>query len=240
MRRSRAGYRSVMQPNAHADAPVEVADFAGLDIHWDRRVLRPRAWTAEQSRWATEIARTAPPGPILELCCGAGQIGLLAARESGRELVQVDRDPVAAGYARRNAAAAGVRSDVRDAALEGALAPEERFPIVIADPPWLPTGRVAQYPDDPVTAVDGGADGVDMVLECLAVAMRHVAPLGHVVIQVGVNQQSELVAGTVSGHPGLAVLGVRDCRPGGILVHVGPEPTSGPEAIANDDNRGPR
>jgi methylase of polypeptide subunit release factors len=70
-------------------------DFEGLEIRTDARVLTPRAWTAAQARWAAELARTAPAGPILELCSGAGHIWLLAARLSGRALVAVDVNPVA-------------------------------------------------------------------------------------------------------------------------------------------------
>lgn len=212
-----------MNSAARLEAPEEATEFAGLDIRWDRRVLRPRPWTADQSRWAAELAEEVPAGPILELCCGAGHIGLLAARLTGRDLVQVDRDPVAASYARQNADRAGVTADVRSAALRAALEPDELFGIVIADPPWLPTGTVAQYPDDPVLAVDGGADGFDMILECLDASLRQLLPEGHLVLQVGVPQQADLVAEWLAGHrSGRAVYEVRDCRPGGLLVHVGP------------------
>lgn len=208
---------------ARLEAPEEVTDFAGLEIHWDRRVLRPRSWTAEQSRWAADLAEHVPHGPILELCCGAGHIGLLAARLSGRDLVQVDRDPVAASYARSNAERAGVCADVRSAALRGALGRDELFDVVIADPPWLPTGRVAQFPDDPVLAVDGGADGFDMIVECLDISLQHLKPHGHLVLQVGLPQQCEVVDEWLGGNgSGRAVTAVRDCRPGGLLVHVGP------------------
>ena len=82
-------------------------DFGRLRIAFDDRVLRPRPWTAAQSAWAAEILATAPAGPVLELCSGAGQIGLLAVADIDRRLVCVDLDPVACDYARRNAAAAG-------------------------------------------------------------------------------------------------------------------------------------
>ncbi|HWJ81065.1 MAG TPA: methyltransferase [Nocardioides sp.] len=221
-----------MRSHLQIDAPdIEVTDFAGLEIQWDRRVLRPRPWTAEQGRWAADILADVPEGPILELCCGAGHIGLVAARASDRDLVQVDGDPVAAAYARRNAAAAGISSDVRHAGLDVAVEDGERFPMVLADPPWLPTAGIVAYPDDPPHAVDGGVDGDDVLLECLAVAVEHLAPGGHLVVQVGLPQQIERVEEWLAGHaadgsdggPGpLAVVGVRDRRPGGFLVHVGP------------------
>jgi release factor glutamine methyltransferase len=216
------------------DGTIEKTEFSGLPIHWDHRVLKPRRWTAAQSRWTAELAKDAPPGPILELCCGAGQIGLLAASLTGRPLIQVDRDPVAAAYARRNAAATGIPSEVRTASALGALRPGETFPLVIVDPPWVPSDRTRDFPADPVGAIDGGAEGTDQIVLSLGVALRHLHPRGHAVLQVGTPEQVEvvraLVAGLVRAHePARAVLAVRDCLPGGMLIHVGPRSERGEE-----------
>lgn len=214
-----------MQPDTRE---ARIVDFSGIEIAWDPRVLEPRPWTAAQAEWAAELARDAPVGPLLELCCGAGQIGLLAARLSGRELVQVDRDEVAAGYARRNADRAGIPSDVRVAPMERALGVDETFSVIVADPPWLPTDQVSAFPDDPVTAVDGGADGLTLVVAAARVALEHLAPGGHIVLQVGNDAQADFLAATVGaesqndstpGLSGVEVVGRRRCS-GGVLVHL--------------------
>ena len=142
-------------------------DFQGLRIEYDERVLTPRPWTAAQSMWAADLIAVAPPGPVLELCSGAGHIGLLAVTLAPRRLVCVDADPVACGYLRRNAGRAGIRVDVREGRMDEALASDERFAVVIADPPWVPTAEVTRFPEDPVTAINGGADGLDLVRSCL-------------------------------------------------------------------------
>lgn len=221
------------------DANVERAEIGGLDIEWDTRVLRPRPWTAEQGRWAAELAEDAPPGPILELCCGAGHIGLVAARSSGRPLVQVDRDPVAAAYARRNAAAAGVTSQIRCGSLADMLGDEERFDVVIADPPWLRTDEIGRFPDDPRGAIDGGLDGSEVVRACLDVGLAHLTPRGHLVLQIGDSAQLDAVTAYVARTaPQHTITGVRDFRVtrhdtgpdsptiGGILVDIGPKDDS--------------
>ena len=64
--------------------------FGCLDIAFDERVLRPRAWTMAQSTWGAELLDQMPAGPVLELCAGAGHIGLLALVASERQLVCVD------------------------------------------------------------------------------------------------------------------------------------------------------
>ncbi|MGN6162109.1 MAG: methyltransferase [Marmoricola sp.] len=204
---------------------VRTVDFGGIPIDWDRRVLEPRPWTSAQAEWAAELAGDAPEGPILELCCGAGQIGLMAAKLSGRPLVQVDRDEVAAGYARRNAERAGIASEIRVASMESAFSPGEAFPIVVADPPWLPTALVSTFPDDPVTAVDGGTDGLGLVTLAARVALEHLVPAGHLVLQVGTDEQADYIArGLEQQAPwaGPISAAVADRRSGarGVLVHV--------------------
>ncbi len=138
--------------------------FGRLAIIYDDGVLAPRPWTVLQAEWAAEVSTRLADGPILELCTGAGHIGLLAASLTDRALVQVEADPAAAEYAQRNAASAGLtRVDVRNATLESAMRPDERFALILADPPYVPTGEVNMFPDDPTTAIDGGVDGLVVV-----------------------------------------------------------------------------
>jgi methylase of polypeptide subunit release factors len=160
--------------------------FGGLNVAFDSGVLHPRQWTTMQAEWAAELARVLPAGPILELCSGAGHIGLLAAVLSGRRLVQVDFDRHACWFARLNAEAAGIgnRVDVRCGDVGTAVASHERFPLVIADPPYIPSGEVGVFPDDPPTAIDGGQDGFDLIRRCIGVARDHLAPEGACLLQV--------------------------------------------------------
>lgn len=183
-----------------APAPPSCA-FGPLIIEYDARVLPPRSWTLEQSRWAAALCADAAAGPLLELCAGAGQIGLAAAVLADRELVQVEADPVAAGYARRNARRAGWgdRVEVRTDRLEEALRPDELFPLILADPPYLPTADTERWPEDPRTAIDGGPDGLAVTRACLVVAAAHLRRGGRLLLQVAGPDQAarvdELAAG---------------------------------------------
>ena len=168
--------------------------FGSIAIEYDDSVIEPRAWTVAQSCWAAELAGDAPPGAILELYCGAGHIGLAAARLSGRPLVQVDDDAHACAWARHNARQLGLASDVRCAPTGAALHDEERFPLVLADPPYLRTEEVVRYPDDPPHAVDGGPDGLDEIRRCLGVVGRHLTPDGAALLQVRGTTQGDAVA----------------------------------------------
>lgn len=201
-----------------AAAQRERMDFGPIVVEFDDRVLRPRPWTVLQSEWAAELARHAPAGPILELCAGAGHIGLAAAVLTGRDLVQVDVDPAAARLAVRNAATAGRRTDVRVGSMEHALSAHERFPIILADPPYLPSAEISAWPDDPVRAIDGGPDGLRLVRMSLQVAARHLAAGGDVVLQVAGAAQAEQLADELPG--GLAIREMRSADERRAVVHL--------------------
>jgi methylase of polypeptide subunit release factors len=192
-------------------------DFGGLTIDYDERVLEPRPWTAAQSRWAAELARDAPYGPVLELCSGAGHIGLLTARLTDRPLVCVDVSAAACELTRANAATAGLDVEVRQGAMDQVLAPDERFPVVVADPPWVPRAEVAAYPEDPVLAIDGGTTGLDLVRSCLEVIATHLAPSGSAVLQAGPGALGGAAASVVASVPALRLVEHRAYERGTLL-----------------------
>jgi release factor glutamine methyltransferase len=138
---------------------------------------------------------------VLELCSGAGHIGLAAVAGNDRRLVCVDADPVAATYARQNAEAAGMgdRVEQRLGRLDAALAPAERFPLVIADPPWVRSSQVTRHPEDPPFAIDGGDDGLDVARRCWQVIDRHLEVQGQALLQLGDVGQVEALAQTGGG-----------------------------------------
>lgn len=191
-------------------------DFEGLAIRYDDRVLAPRDWTAAQSRWAAELIRTAPPGPVLELCAGVGHIGLLAVRLARRPLVCVDANPAACDLLRENARANDLSVDIREGSMEVVLHAAERFPVIIADPPWVEHAEIGRYPEDPVTAIDGGPDGLSLVRLCLAVIASHLMPEGSSVLQVGPSQVTAACR-LVEAHDDLAVVEVRELERGALL-----------------------
>jgi release factor glutamine methyltransferase len=178
-----------------AAPPVESMGFGPLRITFDGRVLRPRAWTAAQSEWAAEILLDAPPGPVLELCAGAGQIGLLAVLGSERPLVCVDVNPVACEWARHNAEAAGLahRVEVREGPMDEVLRDSERFAVVVADPPWVRRDEVNGYPEDPLVAIDGGDDGMDIAWMCVDLARTHLVATGALLLQLGTVEQVDVL-----------------------------------------------
>lgn len=194
--------------------------FGPIDVEYDDAVLVPRPWTIAQSRWAVELLGDLPDGPVLELCAGAGQIGLVVAVETGRRLVQVDVDPRACAFARENASRAGVTSEVRCGDLQRAVGPTERFPLVLADPPYVPTDEVDELPGDPRDAIDGGPDGLDIARRCLQIAAAHLVDGGLVLLQLGSSEQADRLRPSAAER-GLGTVEVRTVGSSGALVLLG-------------------
>ncbi len=163
--------------------------FGPLEVEFDPSVLEPRPWTLLQSEWAIELAAALPDGPVLEMCSGAGQIGQVVALATGRDLVQVDSSPAACSYATSNARRNGLESQVEVycAEIRGAADPDlgaGAFPLVLADPPYLPTSECQEFPLDPIGAIDGGPDGLRIVASMIASISRHLSPEGVALLQL--------------------------------------------------------
>ena len=204
-------------------APTTTSKRVGsLVVEFDDTVLEPRPWTARQAEWAAELSPDLPDGSLLELCSGAGHIGLLAARLTGRDAVLVDASEAACRFAERNARqvrAGGPEIAVRHGLMGEVLGDAETFPLVLADPPYIPTDQVSVFPEDPTLAIDGGTDGLALARECLAVAGRHLVAGGALVLQLrDVGQARLLASETVTGTCGLTGGEVREEAGHGALL----------------------
>ena len=189
---------AMTEPTTTGHEPVDdrevrprTAYVGRLEIQWDPRILEPRPWTAEQSRWAASLLTDLPQGPVLELCAGAGHIGLLAVAGTRRELVCVDIDPVATEYAAANARRNGLAAQVstRTESIADAAEHPTSYSLVLADPPWVASAETGRFPEDPLRAIDGGADGSALAVDCVRTAGRVLAPGGALVLQVGTEAQ---------------------------------------------------
>lgn len=198
--------------------------FGSLDIRFDDSVLRPRPWTIAQSLWAVELSVEVPPGAVLELCAGVGHIGLVLASLVTRDIVLVDVDVNACAHARANALTAGItdRVDVRNGSVDEVLAADERFAVILADPPWVPSEETMRFPLDPLLAIDGGKDGLDLARLCVEVIGHHLAAGGAAILQLGHASQASDMSDYLDSQPqiGLRVEEVRTYGVDGVLVHL--------------------
>ncbi len=178
---------SAMVDRRAAGEPLEYvvgwADFCGVRVAVEPGVFVPRPRTALLVREA--VARTVPGSVVLDLCCGCGALGAAVAEAvPGIGLHAADVDPVAVGCARRNVERYGGTVHCGDlyAPLPGTL--RGRVDVLLANVPYVPTDEVALLPAEarlfePRTALDGGADGLDVLRRVAARAPDWLAPGGY-------------------------------------------------------------
>lgn len=204
------------------------AAFCGLHVRVEPGVFVPRRRT---SLLVHEAAALGSPGAVvLDLCCGSGAIGVaVAAALGGVELHAADVDPVAVRCARRNVEEVGgvVYEGDLDAPLPTSL--RSRVDLLVACPPYVPTDSLRLMPPEarehePVAALDGGADGLDVVRRLAAVATSWLAPGGHVLVESS-DPQSAATVQVFEGH-GLVARVVTSAELGATVV-IGRLPAAG-------------
>jgi release factor glutamine methyltransferase len=171
--------------------------FAGLRVPVLPGVFVPRRRTELLA--AEALAVTADGAVVVELCCGVGAVSLLlAGARRGLRLHAADVDPVAVACARANLAGLG---QVHAGDLYAALPPElhGRVQVLVANAPYVPTEAIALMPPEardhePAVALDGGADGLDVLRRIVAAAPAWLAPGGHLLFECGEHQRERALA----------------------------------------------
>jgi release factor glutamine methyltransferase len=173
------------------------AEFCGLRIAVDPAVFVPRRRTEFLVHQAAALAR--PRAVVVDLCCGSGAVGAaLVAALDRVELYAVDIDPAAVRCARRNVASAGgqvYEGDLYEplpATLRG------RVEVLVANAPYVPTEAVGLLPPEarlhePRLALDGGADGLEILRRVIAAAPPWLAPGGCLLVETSECQAPRIV-----------------------------------------------
>ncbi|KOV83133.1 putative protein N(5)-glutamine methyltransferase [Nocardia sp. NRRL S-836] len=189
-----------------AGEPLEVivgwAEFLGRRVAVDAGVFVPRQRSAFVVENAVALAR--PGAVVLDLCCGAGALGLaVAAAVEGVELHAADIEPAAVACARRNLAGTGrvYEGDLYEPLPETLRG---RVDVLVVNAPYVPTDEIAMMPPEardhePVVALDGGSDGVAVHRRVAAGAPRWLAPGGHLLIETS-EHQAPLTAAAMAEH----------------------------------------
>lgn len=170
-------------------------EFMGLDFIVNENVLIPRQDTEVLVEIVLEHMKAGDK--ILDMCTGSGCIivSLATAKPAGR-LVGADISAEALKVAKANAArnhAADIEF-VRSDLFENV---EGHYDIIVSNPPYIPSGCIKELmPEvksyEPVSALDGAADGLLFYRKIIRAAKRFLKPGGHLFFEIGQNQDREI------------------------------------------------
>ena len=174
------------------------AYFMGLKFYVDDRVLIPRQDTETLAEAVIVALHEFPEPDVLDLCAGSGAIGLSVKTlipSANVTLTDLSRD--ALEVVRKNAHELNVDVETRHGDLFKAVG-KDRFDLVVSNPPYIPhddlAGLQREVRREPMLALDGGSDGLDVYRRIAAEVSAHLNPGGFLYLEVGIGEAEKVLA----------------------------------------------
>jgi release factor glutamine methyltransferase len=188
-------YRELIRRRLEGES---VAYLVGEKEFWSRpfavsaEVLVPRPDTETLIEAVLDRREILPAGAVADVGTGSGAIAVTLALELKRPVVATDVSDAAAALARRNAERHGAAVEVRVGDLLEPLAGEPPLAAVVSNPPYVATAELEaaaiEVRREPRLALDGGADGLDLIRRLVAAAAPRLASGGLLAIEHGWDQ----------------------------------------------------
>jgi release factor glutamine methyltransferase len=173
------------------------AAFRHLELHVDRRVLIPRPETELLVGAVLDWSRSrAAGGAVLDIGTGCGAIALSLAGEGEFDrIVASDASGDALDVARDNAVRLRLadRIDFREGSLFDVVRDDERFAVIVSNPPYVAeSARAALSADvldyEPAEALFAGMDGLAVIDRIVAGAVTRLTAGGLLALEIAPDQ----------------------------------------------------
>jgi len=188
------------------------AAFRSLDLDVGPGVLVPRPETEQLVEAVLAVLREElhrwPAPRILDLGTGSGAIALALAREwPTASLIATDASEAALATARANAAALGLdaRIDFRRGDWFDAIGGDDRFEVIVSNPPYIATGEADSLPADvrdhePPEALYSGETGLEALRAIVDESPRHLVAGGLLALELAEMRAREVAAWLDGAH----------------------------------------
>jgi len=176
---------------------VGKAYFYGNTFLVNQHVLIPRQETELLCQEAIRIIGNAPWN-VLDLCTGSGCIGITIAEHCKNANVSaIDISADALSLARENAQRLHQKvSFVQNDLLEGI---DDIYDAILSNPPYIPRGELphlqAEVQHDPMLALDGGTDGLELIRRIQQYCKKNLKKDGLLLMEIGHNQAAKVMRG---------------------------------------------
>lgn len=180
---------------------VGTREFWGMNFATNRATLDPRP---DSETLISNICdfwqgRINDPLRILDLGTGSGCLLLsLLSEFKNAKGVGIDQSTEAAETAIKNAAKLGLkeRTEIVNRSWDGYVA-DQKFDLIISNPPYIRTSVIDDLEEevrhyDPMSALDGGHDGLDCYRDLYQVIDQNLATDGMLVFEIGYDQNEDV------------------------------------------------
>lgn len=173
------------------------AEFCGHTFTCDARGLIPRP---ETEQLVELILKSSPAAEsILDVGTGSGVIAIsLALALPSARISACDLWPEALALACENAARHQLGDRIAFLQSDLLANTTETFAIIAANLPYIPSGDIPhlsrEVQKDPLTALDGGPDGLELVERLITQATSRLAPGGLIALEIGHDQADRVAA----------------------------------------------
>ncbi len=175
------------------DYVIGKSDFLGYELKVDERVHLPRMETETVALEAIKLIEKNGYTTALDLMTGSGCIARALAERTTAKITASDISSAALEVARSNlpAETETVESDCFES-IDGS------FDIIVSNPPYIRSkeidGLQKEVTCQPRISLDGGEDGLDFYKKIAREAKEHLSDGGALVLEIGHNQASDVVA----------------------------------------------
>jgi release factor glutamine methyltransferase len=134
---------------------------------------------------------------IADVCTGSGAIAIaLASHLSNADIYAVDSSKLALQLAQRNIETHGLENHI--SILEGNLLDplDMSIDILVSNPPYIPSrdipGLEPEVLHEPIEALDGGADGLEIIRNLMLQASHKIRRPGNILIEFSPQQNEDI------------------------------------------------
>lgn len=189
---------------------VSRKEFYSLPLTVTPAVLIPRPDSEFVVVEFLAVARNLQNPRCVDVGTGSGCLALACAHEHpSATFFAIDLSPEALAVASANAEALGLseRIEFRTGHLLDPVATEGPFDVVVSNPPYIPSAVIETLEPgvrnyEPRLALDGGPDGLGVVGPLIAQATSLLKPGGHLILEIG-SDQEESVRALLAAQPSL-------------------------------------
>jgi len=199
--------------------------FFGLDFSVSPAVLIPRPETEQLVEQALDWLALHPEAKTaLDVGTGSGCIAVtLATRRPNLAMHATDVSSEALKIAERNAATHQVEAQIAFEQADLLPAGDQTFSLVCANLPYIPSAKLAEVNTidfEPALALDGGADGLDLIRRLLAQLPPRLTSQSLVLLETEATLGAETLALAASAFPQAEIALLQDLSGRDRLVRI--------------------